>query len=536
MDFSWLALALNDISWVTLAFILGLLASFVRLPPLVGYLVAGFLLQTLGVESGDTIQKLADIGITLLLFTVGLKLNLRSLARPQVWGTTGAHMLLVTAIFTAIFFSLSIFKIPLLDDFNLQQALLLAFALSFSSTVFVVKVLEERGEMNSQHGRIAIGVLIMQDLVAVGFIVATSMSLPSIWAGLLLLLIPLRFVFHRILQACGHGELLILFGLVFALGGAEIFDSVGVKGDLGALIIGVLIANHRKAKELSEAMLGFKDLFLVGFFLSIGLSSELSFTPLLLGLLLVPLVSIKTILFLKLMLALRLRARTSLYASLNLSNYSEFGLIVGALSVANGWLPADWIVTMAIALSGSLILAAPVSNASGGLFQKHRERWRAMQSHNHLPEDRPIDTKGAKLAIFGMGRIGTGAYDEVIQSQSLPVIGIDHDTALVKKHCDEGRNVITGNPADPDFWEKIEGNEKFAMILLALPNLDANLRAIEQIKHVNSDCRIAAVVHYEDEESALKERGIHDVFNIYSAAGTGFAEHVLNDQQQEENQ
>ena len=183
-------------------------------------------------------------------------------------------------------FGLAMLNAPLFSGLDLRLALLLAFALSFSSTVFVVKTLEKKEEMKSLHGRIAIGILIMQDLAAVIFLAASTGKLPTAWALLLLLLIPLRPLLHYILERTGHGELLILYGLVLALGGAELFELGGVKDDLGALIMGVLISTHPKSDEMAKSMLGFKDLFLVGFFLSIGMSGQLSLEAAVIGLLL----------------------------------------------------------------------------------------------------------------------------------------------------------------------------------------------------------------------------------------------------------
>jgi len=319
MDFQWVAIALGDVTWITLAFILGFLARLISLPPLVGFLATGFLLNYLGITSGEVLQKLADLGITLLLFTVGLKLNLKILIRPQVWSVTVLHIASIIAIFGSIIFGLALMSVPLFSGLDLKLSLMLAFALSFSSTVFVVKTLEDKGEMKSLHGRIAIGILVMQDLAAVVFLAASIGKIPSLWALLLFLLIPLRPLFHYILQKTGHGELLILYGLVLALGGAELFELASVKGDLGALIIGVLISTHPKSDEMAKTMLGFKDLFLVGFFLTIGMSGHLSLEALIIGLLLVPFVFLKSTLLFTLMTRFRLRARTSLLATLNLT-------------------------------------------------------------------------------------------------------------------------------------------------------------------------------------------------------------------------
>ena len=316
MDFEWVAIALGDVSWVSLAFLLGFLARLIGLPPLVGFLATGFLLNYLGIASGEMLPKLADLGITLLLFTVGLKLNPKVLLRPQVWSVTALHISIIIPLFGAAIFGLAVMGVSLFSGLDLKLALMLAFTLSFSSTVFVVKTLEKKGEMKSLHGRVAIGILIMQDLAAVIFLAASTGKLPSPWALLLFLLIPLRPLFHYLLRKIGHGELLILYGMVLALGGAELFELGGVKDDLGALIMGVLISTHPKSKEMAKSMLGFKDLFLVGFFLSIGMSGQLSLEALIIGLLLVPFVFIKSALFFALMTRFKLRARTSLLATL----------------------------------------------------------------------------------------------------------------------------------------------------------------------------------------------------------------------------
>ena len=123
---------------------------------------------------------------------------------------------------------------------------------------------------------------------------------------------------------------------MLALGGAELFELGGVKDDLGALIMGVLISTHVKSSEMAKSMLGFKDLFLVGFFLSIGMAGQLSLEALVIGLLLVPFVFIKSALFYLLMTGFKLRARTSLLTTLNLTNYKRPLVLQMAGWIANG--------------------------------------------------------------------------------------------------------------------------------------------------------------------------------------------------------
>ena len=526
MDFEWVAIALGDVAWISLAFFLGLMARTIGLPPLVGFLATGFLLNTLGIASGEMLQKLADLGITLLLFTVGLKLNLKVLIRPQVWAVTVLHISLVIALFGAVIFGLAVMGVSLFSELDLKFSLMIAFALSFSSTVFVVKSLEEKGEMKSLHGRIAIGILVMQDLAAVIFLAISLGKLPSLWALLLFLLIPLRPLFHHLLQKTGHGELLILYGLVLALGGAELFELGGVKDDLGALIMGVLISTHVKSTEMAKAMLGFKDLFLVGFFLSIGMSGQLSLEALIIGLLLVPFVFIKSALFFALMTRFKLRARTSLLATINLSNYSEFGLIVAAIGVSNNWLDAEWLVIIAIALSLSFVIAAPLSDLDDRIYSRFRNTWMKFQCKQRLADDVLLDMDGATIAIFGMGRVGSGTYDKMHELHGATVVGVDFDNDRVKRHRSQGRRILHGDPSDADFWDKIDHDHSIKLVMLALPNIQANLDALQQLRRISFSGRIAAIARFLDEEPLLRNSGATAVFNIYTEAGSGFAEHV----------
>jgi len=387
-------------------------------------------------------------------------------------------------------------------------------------------MLEEKGEMKSLHGQIAIGILIMQDLAAVVFLAASTGKTPSYWALLLLLLLPLRPLIHRLLEKAGHGELQMLYGLVLALGGAELFELAGLKDDLGALALGVLVSAHPRSKELAKSMLGLKDLFLVGFFLSIGMSGHLSPTALTVGLLLVPLILFKSGLFFLLMTRFKLRSRTSLLGSLNLMNYSEFGLLVTAIAVSKDWLESEWLVVIAIAASLSFVVAAPACRRDDWLYSSFRDFWRRFQGDERLIDDRVLDTGDATIAIFGMGRVGRGAYDRLCALEVGTVIGIDFDPEVTKSHRSIGRHVIHGDPSDADFWDKIQQNHKIELVMLALPNLQANLDALAQLRESSFRGRVAAAAKYPDDEELLRESGATAVFDIYTEAGTGFADHV----------
>ena len=528
MDFEFASIALGDVTWISLAFILGFLVKQIGLPPLVGFLAAGFVLNIAGVHEGEVIHKIADLGVTLLLFSIGLKLDLKNLMRPRVWAVTSMHIVITVIVFGLAIYALSLAGAPLFSTLDLQLSLMIAFALSFSSTVFVVKVLEERGEMKSLHGTIAIGILIMQDLAAVIFLAFSAGKIPSAWALLLLLLIPLRPLLQNLLQRAGHGELLILYGLFLALGGAEIFELVGVKGDLGALALGVLISSHPKASEMAKTLLGFKELFLVGFFLSIGLSGDLTLQSLAIGALLVPFILFKSALFFALLTHFKLRARTSLMATLNLTNYSEFGLIVAAVGVSNGWIGGDWLIVIAIALSLSFVVAAPFNTRADTLYFNYRQFWRRFQGLTRSHDDQEIKQSGASIIIMGMGRVGTGAYDRMHELCGNAVFGIDSNADTVANHLAAGRNVVQGDPTDADFWDRVKREHGVDLIMLTLPKIQSNLAILRQIKRFEFPGDVAVLAQFPDEEMILKDAGATAVFNIYAEAGLGFADHVVD--------
>ena len=526
MDFGLIAIAFGDVAWIAIAFVLGLLSRTVGLPPLVGFLVAGFLLNLQGIAGGDMLRKLSDLGITLLLFIVGLKLNLRMFARPQVWAVTGLHMTIIVPLFATAIYVVAALGAPFLSGLDFARSLLIAFALSFSSTVFVVKALEDRGQTAALHGRIAIGILIVQDLAAVVFLAVSAGQWPTYWALLVLLVFPLRPLLTLVLQRVGHGELMVLYGFLLALGGAQLFELVGLKGDLGALVLGVLIANHAKADEMAKTMLGFKDFFLLAFFLSVGLSGRLTLETLLIGAAITPFVLFKSALFFGLLTAFRLQARTSLLATLNLSNFSEFGLIVAAIGVAHGWIDANWLIVVAVALALSCVISSGLNVAGDRIYTRYRGVWKRLQRSDLVADDRPLDIGAATIAIIGMGRVGSAAYDTMRELHEESVVGVDSDLATVERERTRGRKVLLGDPGDADFWDRVQATHTLELVMLALPNLAANLAVIDQLKAASFGGRVAATARFQDEIEPLEEAGASTVFNVYAEAGSGFAAHV----------
>ncbi|MFV9673418.1 MAG: cation:proton antiporter, partial [Acidimicrobiia bacterium] len=408
-----------DAALLATAFLLGFAAKRVGLPPLVGYLVAGFVLHAFGYDVTEAIEVVSELGILLLLFGIGLKLRPKTLARPSVWASATVFAAVATGAVGALLLAIGALGIPLARDLDPATAALVGFALSFSSTVFAVQALERTNESDSLAGRTAIGVLILQDIFAVAFLVLAEGKWPSPWA---IIIIPafvlLRPVAGWFLDHSGHGEVLVLLGFTLAVGiGAGMFELLGMKPDLGALVAGLLLSGHPRSGEMADRLLGFKDLFLVGFFLSIGLAGTPSAAAWGIGLMIVLLLPAKTFGFLWLFTRFRLRARTSLHASLTLSTFSEFGLIVGAAALAEGLVDQAWVSTIAVAVAGSFVVASFADSHRYEFYDRWLDRLKGLERQTTLAEDSVVDCGDARVIVFGMGRVGAGAYDEIIASR-----------------------------------------------------------------------------------------------------------------------
>lgn len=527
MDFLSTATFTNSI-WIASVFLSGFVFKRLNLPPMLGFLISGFLMNFLGLTDGSlALEEIADLGIFLLLFTIGLKLELKGLARPVIWGGATVH-----AIITIFLFSLFIFIAPtigliLFADLTLQQIGLIAFALSFSSTVFAVKFLEQKGEMNALHGRASIGILVMQDLMAVFFLTISKGEMPSVWAlSLPLVLIAARPILLYFIDHIGHGEMLPLSGFFIALVvGTTSFSLVGLKPDLGALIAGVLVGSHERASELSRSLLSFKDLFLVGFFFQIGLTGLPQMDHVLIALALTGVLLVKSILYFLVLAIFNLRARTSALAAFTLSNYSEFGLLVMAIAAKKGWLGPEWLIITALALTFSFVVAAPLNIKANVIYDRFAKFLHRFETKTRFAEDHDLDLGEADIIIFGMGPFGTMAYETTRDRVDDRVIAVDYDKKIVKEHRKAGRNIIWGDATDYDFWHKID-LKKIKIIMLTLTKQQANLLALREIKNAGFQGPVTATARFEDDRLELEKAGATAAYNIFSEAGSGYADHV----------
>jgi predicted Kef-type K+ transport protein len=509
-----------DVFWIAIAFLAGLIAKALRLPTLVGFLGAGLVLSLFGISSSDLLHELGEIGVILLLFSVGLHLRLKSLIRSEVLAVGGIHLVISTIIFALI---------GLATGLDPIVAILIAVALGFSSTVLTAKSLEARNELDSYHGRVAIGILILQDVVAIVLLALIGGKDFTVWAFLLLLLPLLRPMLTRLMVISGYDELALLFGLIMAAGFAYLFKLVGLSAELGALAGGMLLAGHEQTKTLDESLWSLKEVFLVGFFLDIGLAGFPDLNGLAFVLVLLALLPIKAILFFFLFIRFRLRSRTAFVSTISLTAYSEFALIVSATAFEANLVSQNVVVTLALLVAVSFVINAPLSRAANNLWERWEPSLVNLERDVEHPDHRPQTVGYSVYLIVGMGRVGTAAYDYICKNGARPV-GIDADPNQVQHHLKVGRRVVYGNAQDSELWDDsllthVEG------VMLALPNLEAKIRATRLLREYGFAGPINALIRTEENSQPLIEAGVNSVFLPLTEAGRALAQVSLSSSQ-----
>ncbi|WP_238694684.1 cation:proton antiporter family protein [Nocardioides caeni] len=504
----------------------GAIATAIRLPPLVGFLAAGFALVPLGVEVTPTVDAIAGLGVTVLLFGVGLKVDLRSLARREVLLSTTIHTAGSAVLGAALVGVLAVAGLGAAARLDPAGWALIGFALSFSSTVLVVKVLEERNATRSLGGRTAIGVLVIQDLAAVTFLAVAEGHAPSPWAAALVLLLPTAVGLRFVLARLGHDELLPLYGVVLALvPGYWLFDSLDVKGDLGALVVGMLLASSPRAGELAKSLFTIKDLLLVGFFVSIGLGGLPSPSELLIAALLLLLLPVQALGFSLLFWWCRFRRRSAVLTATVLTNFSEFGLIV-VVAAPEGMVGAEWTAILGTAVAASMVISALPIDRGERLVRLLRRVLPDRELEQVHPEDRPLDASGHDAVVLGMGRVGRAAYERLRDTYHLRALGIEADRDRCERLCADGYDVVEGDATDPEMWTA-ESFQHTSLVLLAMPFHGSNLHVLERLRDSGYPGAVAVVAQFDDDLEQAMTQGADTGFQLYDGAGAELADRAV---------
>ncbi|HKK45861.1 MAG TPA: cation:proton antiporter family protein [Balneolaceae bacterium] len=507
-----------DIIWIGMAFILGMVVSRIKLPPLVGYLAAGALLSAGGYVVSPDLHEIAHLGVLFLLFTVGLHLRLKNIFRLEVLGTGVIHLLISTSFF---------YPIAILLGYGVSASLIIGILLGFSSTVLTAKNLEYRNELGAFHGRIAIGILLFQDLVAIILLGITGGSQPSIW-GLLLLGLPiLSPIFKKLLTLIKEDELKLLFGLLLALGGGATFENLGLSSELGALVAGMLLSEYKVGEDLSKKLWALKEVFLVGFFLEIGLTGLPGKHDFFLAIIALALLPVKSFFFFGLMLFFKLRARTSFITTISLSSYSEFALIAGSVAASSGLLPASIVVAFAVLTAVSFALNATLVIWEETLWKYVEPMLAKYERDIRHPDEQIISLGSAKFLVVGMGNAGIAAYD-FLKKRDKPVVGMDIDPARIEQNLTEGRRVIYGDMQDQDLWQQLDLTQ-LESVMLAIGTTDSKINAAKHLRSSNYNGTIVALTMQETDRQALIAAGTSAVCLPIAEAGKKLAELSLSE-------
>jgi Kef-type K+ transport system membrane component KefB len=505
-----------------IAAILGLLGNLLKQPLIVSFIAVGILVGPFGldlIQSIDQIHLLAELGIAILLFAVGLKLDL-SLIK-----TTG-KVALFTGMGQVVFTSVVGYFIAIALGFSLIHSLYIAVALTFSSTIIIVKLLSDKKEIDSLHGQISIGFLIVQDMVVILVMIFLSalntQSEDSVFMEVALVVLKgfgfiaviglvMRYLIPRILRYLSTSqELLILFALSWAMLLSAAGDYLGFSKEVGAFLAGVSLASSDYRELISSKMTTLRDFLLFFFFINLGSHLDLAVVTgqfksslilsffVLIG---------NPIIVLIIMGAMGYRKRTSFLAGLNVAQISEFSLILASLGLALGHIDQHvmGLVTMVglitIGLSTYMILY------SHQIFEKVSFLLNVFERKNPYREARirRLQKISVDAIIFGLGRYGNNIAQSLEEIGKV-VMGVDFDPQAVTKWKRKGRFAQQGDADDPDLHELLPlKNAK--VIISTISDFEINLYLVKLLRLRGYQGRIAVTQHEADNSQKLVDAG-----------------------------
>ena len=542
-----------------LAMVFGYIAARVKVPPLVGYLFAGILIgpATPGfVADVDLAGQLAEIGVMLLMLGVGLHFSLKDLLAVRRIAIPGA--LLQIAVATALGMGTAT-----LWGWSLGAALVFGLALSVASTVVLLRALESRGVLESVNGQIAVGWLIVEDLVMVLVLVLLPALAPllggavehaapgqNIWATLAitlakvgafiaLMLVVGRRVFPRLLwlvARTGSRELFtlcVIAGAVsVAYGSAKLFD---VSFALGAFFAGMMMRESEFSHRAAEESLPLRDAFSVLFFVSVGMLFDprvLIDEPLRVLAVVAIIMVGKTLAAVVLVVAFRYPLNSALTVGASLAQIGEFSFILAGLGVALKLLPVEG---QSLILAGALISIALNSLLFGAIepVQAWLRQRSALARRLEQPDDPlselpvSVDTSllTGQIVLVGYGRVGQ-RIAQALAAHKLAFVVAEQNRELVERLRQQGVPAVSGDATEPAVL--IQAHiARAAMLVIATPDTFGVRRMAEVAKALNPAIEVVVRTHNEEEMRLLEQEQIGKVFMGEHELAHGMAGHVL---------
>jgi Kef-type K+ transport system membrane component KefB len=514
----------------------GALAMVLRQPMLIAYIVVGIVAgpAVLGlVKAHDQINLLAQVGVAVLLFVVGLKLDLRHIRHiGPVALATGLGQLGFTIAFG--------FILTMLLGWNAIEALYVAVALTFSSTIIIIKLLSDKHEIDSLHGQIAVGFLIVQDLAVVlammtmsafgqtadaaALEIIGSIALRAATAAVLLYVL-MRFVLPRLVDIIARSqELLLIFAIAWGTSLAALGEFAGFSQEAGAFLAGFSLASTAYRDAISARLTGIRDFLLLFFFIDLGSKLDLSGLGSALGPAMVLSLFVligNPLIVMAIMGWMGYRKRTGFLAGLTVAQISEFSIIFIAMGIGLGHISGDTLSLttlvglITIALSTYMILYShrlySLVSPWLGIFERRTPyRESDPEQQTHMPETLDV-------IVFGLGRYGC-RLALGLQQAGLNVLGVDFDPDTVRTMSAQG--LITaryGDGSDPDFLSQLPLCST-AWIVSTFPDIASNLKLLQEMQNRDCNAEIAFVVRSESDILTLKQAGAPTVlYPIHNA-------------------
>lgn len=492
MDFSQISL------FLVVAAILGILVKKLKQPVLIGYLFAGFILAALGVfKDRGLVDGLGKLGVALLLFLVGLEMNVRELP------TIGR-----VALFTGVGQILFTFTIGFLTSnllgFDQVTSAYLAIAVSFSSTIIIVKLLSEKNTLNSLYGKISVGFLLVQDFVAILILVVLAgfakggmefIDFGLVFIKAAALLLSIWFLSKRILPiifekyVANSPELLFIASIAWALGiSSLVAGPLGFTLEMGGFLAGLSLSNLPEHLEIESRTRPLRDFFLTLFFLSLGANlviddvASVLFPSIILSTLVLvgnPLIVMSILGF------LRFKRRTSFLASVTVAQISEFSLIVVAMGVTIGHLQSSSMALVVMIAAITMTLSTYLILGAEKIFPKIRKYLGFFERDNPMDLVYLREEKFNKHVVL-VGYLRTGIrLLPYFKKKKLPYLIVDFNPEIHKNLTANNHPVIFGDITDPDILEAAQiGSAK--LVISTIDTLSDNLAILEHIKRLNS--------------------------------------------------
>jgi Kef-type K+ transport system membrane component KefB len=531
---------------LTLASVLGFLVHKFNLPLIIAYLAAGIFLSLVSVFDVNyfsILHELPEVGIAFVLFLIGMELDLReikSLGLPIVVAALGQITLTTLAIF---FISTKL-------GFSTIESIYLGLGLAFSSTVVVIKLLLEKKDLNSLYGKLSIGILLIEDLVAVVVLMAISVGSSALGLGyqaslpILTLLLKMfglfiltfvlsRFVLERIFDSIAKSvELLFLTAITWCFAFTSLAVISGFSVVIGAFLAGVALASSPYHIQIQGKIKPLRDFFLMLFFVFLGtqvnLSDLTSLWPIILIFTLFAIL-VKPLIYAGILGMFGFRKHTIYQTSLNLSQISEFSLILLLVGVQYKIVSPSSLSVMATVAVSSILFSSALIASSKKLFKYVSPLVSIFErkSKHHSFESKFEDEFSDHIVIVGADRIG-GPIVKYLKKTSIPFLVMDFNPTIVKKLQGEGINVIYGDVGDPEVIDSLQ-IEKAKLIISTASDRPDNETFIKECKRRKSGATL--IVRADDAVHAenLKKLGA-DYCLIPEKVSASFIVHQLKSQ------